>query len=107
MTIETFLNVSTKGAKSPDLPALEAWLRATLATVPEGSSLSTGELLAHAGLDEPDPVKRKKMSNALYVLRKTGRVADCFEQDGTRRWMGHPLIMWHRPTETAFKEEIF
>ena len=98
LTYETFLNVSNKGARSPDLPLIETWLRETLATLPEGATLSTGEVMAHAGLDVPDPMQRKKVANCLYVLRKLGRVDDCYSRDDTRRWMGHPLILWHRPT---------
>jgi hypothetical protein len=94
---EHFLNVSNKGAKAPDLPIVESWLRNLLATLPDDALVSLGELMDMTGNNEPDPERRKKVSNALFVLRKAGRVDDCFTRDETRRWMGHPLILWHRP----------
>jgi hypothetical protein len=109
LPFESFLNVSNKGAKAPDLPIVELWLRNALATIPEGEAVSLGDLMARTGNIEPDPDKRKKISNALFVLRKAGRVDDCFARDETRRYMGHPLILWHRPSahKPVMNEGIF
>lgn len=103
--IDTLRSINNKGAKAPELPALEAWLRSILATLPDGSKMTQRDLMSHAGYEIESDVQ-KLLSNALYHLRRSSAVEECYSTDATRRIFGNNLILWHKPGD-FFSEEIF
>jgi len=99
--LDALASVNSRGAGSPMVAIVEAWLREVLQAIPEGEAWSTRELSAHLGLT--DPVDVRRVTRPLYHLRKAGLIADCFTGNPKLRYMGNPLIEWRRPG----KEGIF
>jgi hypothetical protein len=98
--LAAFKSVSGKGEQSPHFPALVAWLRETLAdNLPGNRTWETIHLLQHLDVDARDKSSReaKRVSQALWRLRASGKINDCWRHDTTRRFMGHPVILWQRP----------
>ena len=97
-------SINARGMKSPHFDAGEAWLRSTLSAVPIGGKWRTRQLLEHIGMANASEPDKKKVSQTLWHLRRSGRVEDCYTLDQSRRYMGNPLVQWIRP---QFKEEDF
>jgi hypothetical protein len=88
--------VANKGGESPHLDALADWLRGVLLAIPDGETWPSRALYEHMeslGLGAP----HKLINQSMWRLRASGKVDDLWQYDYTRRFMGHPLIMWRRP----------
>jgi hypothetical protein len=100
---DTFRHIyGRKGKSDPQqVRQLETWLRSTLATIPDGARWTTRDFIDAVGLADDTSLAKMQFSRALYWLRSTGTVDDCWSVDISRRYMGNPLILWHRPTGDA------
>jgi hypothetical protein len=76
---------------------LERWLRDTLASLPGEGPWTTRDFIAALGMDSEPTLAKTQFSRALYHLRQTGKIEDCYSIDNSRRYMGNPLILWRRP----------
>ena len=109
MTIphDALASVHSRGDKSPHIGLVESWLRSLLATLPEGEPETTRQLIDRLAIPDTEQLLKKRLTQSLWVLRKAGRIEDCYTTDPTRRWFGNPLILWQRPVALPMNEEIF
>ena len=95
MTPETYSIYSNAGWKAAAIPIAAEHLRAHLAANLTGhKTWRTADLFASLDVQ---PEQARTMTNALYKIRKSGLVDDCFRRDLTKRHMGSPLICWLSP----------
>lgn len=94
-------HVAAKGLQSDRIFEADAWLRTALAAIPPGESWTTRQLISAIGADDRPPADKKILSQALWQMRRHNLLDDCFTTDNRRRYMGNPLIVWHRPGDLA------
>ena len=91
-TVSLFANACWKPA---NLPALADFIRAHLGQHLLGHrTWRTKDLFESLGV----PLEHsRKVTQALYKLRASGLVDDCFRRDPTKRHMGKEIIIWQAP----------
>lgn len=95
MDDETYSILSSACWKDGNIPAAAEWLRSQLAANITGhKTMRTKDLFALWGVK---PEQSRTVTNALYKIRQSGLVDDCFRRDATKRHMGHSLVLWQRP----------
>lgn len=87
---------SGRPTSKPAIESLAAWLRDTLSALPDHKTLTTRDLMALAGVPWDDTVALKRFNSALYWVRQSGLVSDCFRRDSYRKMAGHPLVLYHK-----------
>jgi hypothetical protein len=104
MTPETYSMFSSAGWKAAAIPAAADFLRAHLAANLSGhQTWRTADLFASLDVE---PEQARTVTNALYKIRKSGLVDDCYRRDATKRHMGHALILWHTPIAQVSEEDF-
>ena len=78
---------------------MERWLRDTLAALPGEGPWTTREFIGALGMADDPTLAKTQFSRALYWLRATGKIDDCYSIDTSRRFMGNPLMLWKRPID--------
>ena len=76
---------------------MERWLRDTLAALPGEGVYTTRQLIEALGMADDPSLAKTQFSRALYWLRATGKIDDLCSMDQSRRYMGNPLCLWHKP----------
>ena len=95
MTPETYSTFSSAGWKAAAIPAAADFLRAHLAANLSGhQTWRTADLFASLDVQ---PEQARTVTNALYKIRKSGLVDDCYRRDPTKRHMGNMIICWMAP----------
>lgn len=104
MTPETYSIYSNAGWKAAAIPIAAEHLRAHLAANLTGhKTWRTADLFASLDVE---PEQSRTMTNALYKIRKSGLVDDCYRRDATKRHMGHQLVLWHCPVAQVSEEDF-
>ena len=99
MNPDIYTLLSNANWRPEHIPAAAEWLREYLAANLKGhATWRTADLYKSLDIQ---PEQTRTVTNALYKIRKSGLIDDCFRRDDTKRHMGKPLVIWMRPLATS------
>ena len=101
MNLEQAKDVLRNGRDSAFWDAACQWLEAGLSKIPAGCKERAKDVLPRLTKVEGADAERQKdlQSRLMTKLRASGDFDDCWSRSADRKWMGHPLILWHAPKE--------